>query len=269
VYRQAPPAQETPKEVVRYRSTGPVATVLLVVLVATFATVLAFQSFLNLRSVRLECTRGAAGDLCDRLVALGPIVTHDRIPIASITSVALESHAQKSGTKYTVVLATTEGRSVLSWREQPFASAHEKEAAIRAFLIDARAPSLALTIDEPQPFTSLFMGLFSLGLASIVAVLLVSARLEFDFDRRVIRYTRVRWPLRPIRRTLRGEEIARATVHAKPGSKGGTVYQVALVLADGGDLPLVGGSSGGEKHHERTAQRINALLDRMKERDDA
>ncbi len=262
-YRDAT-APRRPTAVLRYRPMRPVATFGLMALFGFVSLVTFFQALTYVRSVELECVRGGP-HTCTVLRHYGPLTTHQAIPIQNIHSVSITAHKTKNTTNYAAVLFTKSSETIQLMRATARHIADARRLAVEQVVFDRMPGTQRLFIDESVPVMGAFFALLGLGLAALSLMFFRSARLEFDFDRGAVRYTRLRWPLRPVRRTLRADEVKRARVTARPGSKGSAVYGVALVLDDETDLELLSQGGGGEQHHQRAADAINAHLAKLHE----
>lgn len=262
-YREAA-TTERPNAVVRYRPMRPLATFALMALFGFVSLLTLFGALTYAREVELECVRGGA-HTCTVLRHYGPLTTREAIPIQNIHSVSITAHKTKNSTNYAAVLFTKQGETVQLMRATQRPVADARRLAVEKVVFNPEPGTEKLFIQESVPAMGVFFALLGVGLAALSLMFLRSARLEFDFHRGAVRYTRVRWPLRPVRRTLRAAEIKRARVTARPGSKGSTMYGVALVIDGESDLELLNQGGGGEQHNQRAVDEINAHLAKLHE----
>jgi hypothetical protein len=193
----------------------------------------------------------------------GLFSTEKSIPINRIVMLRITSHRNKSSTSYGVEIVTRDAETIALMRPSSRSQAELVKSGAE-LVINDRPGKSGLPVQESSPIAAFFMTLFGLGLGSLSFLMLQTARLDFDLDRSTIRYTRFRFPLRPVRRTLRANEVHGARVVSRVGSKGRTYYEVVLTL-DGEVLALVSGGGGSEARHEEAARRINTVLERMHE----
>lgn len=128
-----------------------------------------------------------------------------------------------------------------------------------------RARYLTFRYEAPSAVGAAF-ALLALLLSRLFALLVMQrASVTFDWSSRRILLTRTRWPQRKFKRVFELAEVQRATVKERM-SKGSVIFQVALVLRDGEEVPLVDAwSSGGIEWHQLATASIDELL---KRRDD-
>jgi hypothetical protein len=226
--------------------------------------VVLFQSLTYARSARLECERGGA-HACVLVREYGPIITRRSFPLDGIRSVEVRAHPGKGSTSYSVDLTLIDGTHEQLSRNGKRARAELDRTVIADFL-EGRAVSPATTpLDEPSPLAALAMAAFAIGIGAFSLLFFGSARLEFDLDRGTIRYTRSRFPLRPLRRSLRAEDVVRARLTARPGSKGSTIFGVSLDLRGGEVLSLVPSGGSNESRPTTAVEQINTLLAKTRE----
>lgn len=251
---------QRPRAVVRYRQLPLPLAVLITAALAFGCVIMASQASDVARTVNLDC----AERQCVVIRQYGPITTRETIPLDRIKSVGVRSHKHKNTVSYSVVL-TTDDDTIKLCRPTAKPAAEALQARVSA-MVDAKStPPTQIAVEEGSPIAALLMLTFSLLLTTIAFVVFRAATLEFDLDRAVVHLTRSRFPLRPVRQTFRAADLERARVNERPGSKGGQVYSVALVLRAGGEVELLPGASGMRKHPDETAARINELLARMHE----
>jgi len=262
-YREATPSNRA-VEVVQYRPMGGVGGVALVGFIFAACLFMLFQSLTYARSARLECEREGA-HACVLVREYGPFTTRRTFPLDGIRSVDVRAHSSKSSTTYSVDFTLSDGTREQLSRSGKRPRAELDRAVIADFLEGRAASPSTMPLDEPSPLAALAMAAFALGIGAVSLLLFGSARLDFDLDRGTIRYTRHRLPLRPLRRTLRAEDVVRARLTARPGSKGSTIFGVSLDLRGGEELPLVPGGGGNESRPTTAVEHINAVLARMRE----
>ncbi|MGZ3423763.1 MAG: hypothetical protein ACXVEE_38225 [Polyangiales bacterium] len=262
-YREAT-ITKRPFAVVDYRPMSLFWAVSLVCFILALSAFMVFQALTLARTSHLDCSREGL-HACVLVREYGPVATRETYPLDAIQSVAIKGHSGKGGSTYSVDLAMRDGTRTQLSRA---GSRHLAEVTLKEIsdFLDGRAASPSkIPIDDPSPILALMMGLFSIAIGAFSFLILGSARLEFDFDGDKIHYTRRRFPLRPERRTLRGEDVQCARVTARPGSKGGTIYGIALDLEGGASLALLRGGSSNKARHYDAANEINTLLAKLRE----
>jgi hypothetical protein len=252
------------KAIVHYRPMNALATIAIVAVIVLLSGMTYFQALLSLRSVDVTCVRGGE-HTCTVLRHYGPITTHQALPINAIHSVSVSSHRAKNSTNYATILVLKGQDTVQLMRAGARGAADARRVAVDKAAFDPQPGTSTVHTDDAAPISGLFLALLATGLAAMSLLFTRSARLEFDFDRGTVAYKKSRWPLPPVRRTLRADEVKRALVTSRPGSKGGTVYEVELDLAHGPNLVLVGQGGGTEKRHKEAEAAINALLAKLHE----
>jgi hypothetical protein len=251
-------------EVVHYRPMNPLSVTLLSLIILAMAAFSLFQAVTHARSTRFECVRGGA-NTCVVVRDYGLFTTRQALPIHYIHAVRMTSHSGKSGTKYGVSITMRDGASVALMRPASQGYAELVRSGAESLALDERPGASSMPVEDASPLMALFMTTVGVLFGAVTLLFTRTARLEFDLDRGVIRYRRQRWPLSPVRRTFEAGEVTRARVIARPGSKGGTLYETALVLRAGPDFELVPNGGGDERRNEAAAARINALLDKMRD----
>lgn len=231
-------------------------------MVLAFSAFTLFQALTYARSVRFECVRGGE-NVCVVVRKYGPIATRQELPAHTIASAVVTSHSGKNGTRYGVALRTMDGDSIALMRPGSHGYAELVRSGVESVL-NASPGATGVPVEESSPVAAFFMALMGIGLGSITLLFTRSARLEFDLDRARVHYSRQRWPLRTVRRTFDSSDLIRARVAARPGGKGGTIYETALVVRGEPDFVLVSGGGGSEKRNEAAAARINAALEKMR-----
>lgn len=253
-----------PTAVVHYRPMNIVASVAITAVLLLMCAFTYFQAWTFLRATELSCVRGGEHS-CTILRHYGPFTTHEVVPINDIHSVSIKSHTSKNSTTYSTIFLLKDTSKIQLTRPGPVGIADATKLAVEKAAFDREPGTTTLHIQDPAPFSPFFFALIATGLGALSLVFTRTARLEFDLDRGTIAYTRVRWPLRPVRRRFRAEEVKRARVVARPGSKGATIYEVALVIEGEPDLVLIAQGGGSEKRHEEKAAEINGHLARLHE----
>jgi hypothetical protein len=250
-------------EVVRYRPMALAGVIVLSGIAGLASFLMLIMSLHSIRATSIACTRGGV-HTCTIERRYGPIATHEAVPIGSISDVRVTRHKNKNSITHGVSLVTpSDAISLIRPGREDDAIA--LAAAVRGIVNKPEDGSDTLDLQGADPLMALFFAAFSVGLALLALTITRSARLDFDLDRRTIDYTRFRWPLRPVRRRFNADQVVRARVTAKPGSKARTIFGVALVVKDEPDLELISGGSSNEKPHEETATKINGLLTRLKD----
>lgn len=260
-YRTAP-ARPDRIAVVRHRPMHPAALIAIAVAFGTILIVLVTASLDVFRSVELVCERGGT-HTCDVRRSYGPITTHEAVPIPSIRSVVVTSARDKGHTTYGLDLVA-EDRAVTILKRASLPVAESMRGRVLSMIRPEPPGTDALLLQEGS---ATYAGLILLPGAFVAFVLLSmfrTARLELHLDRGTIVFTRHRWPLSPLQRTLRLDEVDRARLDARPGSKGSTLYEVRLVLRDGEEIALVPHASGSESRVARTVTEINQHLQTMR-----
>lgn len=245
--------------VVRYRPVNVLAVLALTATALGLSAISYYQALASMRSVALECDRGGE-DACTVVRQYGPITTRERVPIDALHSVSIASHSAKSGTNYSAVLLTKHSKRIALMRPGSRADAESARAAIERVALDRTPGKRSTPIQGPAPLVALFALLMGTGLLAAPMLFNQNARLELDFERGELRYTKYHFPLRPERRTIPVRDLRRAVLATYPGSKGAT-YGVELQLARGANVFLAGhGNGGSEKRARRKVDEINALL---------
>ncbi len=215
-----------------------------------------------LRSSQLDCTRGGAHE-CVVVRHYGPFATREAVPLASVRGVELRAHSGKGGTRYSVAFRLDD-RTVDLTEPMMHARAQLTHQVVADFVEGRAASPTTIPLDESSAIGAVPIAI-GLGAFAFAFNLLRSARLEFDFERGRIAYTRRRFPLKPVRRTFDARETLRAAVAVTTNSKGQAVYSLGLVLRDQDDFPLVANGLDHEKRSKLTAARINELLRELHE----
>jgi hypothetical protein len=265
-YRDAA-IQKRPIEIVDYRPMSLVGASALVCLVLAMSLFMLFNAATVGRSAHLECDRGGL-HACVLVREYGPIATRTVFPLDAIGHVDVKGHSSKGGTKYSVDLTMRDGEHFQLSRAGNRNFAELTRTVVADFVEGRAASPTRIPIDESSPFGGFAIALCALVIGTFSLLILGSARLAFDLDRDRIEYTRRRFPLRPVHRTLRGEDVQCARVTSRPGSKGRTLYSVSLDLVGGEELPLLRGASGDKTRHYDAANKINTLLAKLREQRD-
>ncbi|MEO7093455.1 MAG: hypothetical protein ABI175_09405 [Polyangiales bacterium] len=260
-YRTAP--HGPPDDVVEYRPMGSLLPWLL-----TFMVVgMGFGIFIGIMgtatSTDVTCGWTEAGGSCI-LITNRPILGEASriVPLSSVYAVAVRSRTSKSKTYHRVVLVTPDGEIPLSAHESTDGAAREQvRAQLQAFLADRQHASITIHYDVANR-AALWGAFVELGPLYVVWLLFQHVRVVIDWNLRRFRVERTRWPFRPWIKTLPLDQVGRARLLAKAGSKGGMSYWVELELVSGDKLQLSRKSSNSTKHHDPTIQQINALLAR-------
>lgn len=134
--------------------------------------------------------------------------------------------------------------------------------AMSAFMVFNATTARSTIGGGAMAVVAVTIGLFSL-------MILGWARLAFDLDQDRVVYTRHRFPLRPITRTLRGEDVQCARVTSRTGNRGRTLYSVSLDLVGGEELALLPGASTDKTRHYDAANKINTLLAQLRQQRNA
>lgn len=260
-YREAV-ERSTPRPVVHYRPMHPLVAMGVAVIVMAFSAFTLFQALTYARAVRFDCVRGGE-NVCVVLRDYGLVTTRQELPAQDIVSVHVTSHSGKNGTNYGVSLRMRAGDTVALMRPGSHGYAERTRSGVEAVLNPALG-STGVLVQDSSPVAAFFMGLMGVGIGAMTLLFTRSARLEFDLDRARVHYTRQRWPLRPARRTFALAELTRARVVARPGGRGGTIYETALGVRGEADFILVSGGGGSEKRNEAAVAKINAMLEKMR-----
>lgn len=260
-YRSAP-ARPDRVEVVRHRPMHPAALTAIALAFGAMLAMLVALSLDMLRSVELVCERGGT-HTCDVRRDYGPITTHEAVPILAIRSVVVTTTRNKGRTTYGLDLVA-EDRAVTILKRASLPAAESIRGRVLTMIRPEPPGTESLLVQEGNPVQA---GLFLLPGAFMAFVLLSmfrTARLDLHLDRGTIVFTRHRWPLSPVQRTFRLDEVDRARLDARPGSKGSTLYEVRLVLRDGEEIALVPHGSGSESRVTQTVTEINQHLRAMR-----
>ena len=261
-YRDAAPERRRLPEVVSYRPMPWHTRLAGAAVMLGMSVFMLFMALKELRSTELECVRGGR-HTCTIVRHYGLLTTNDAIPINTITSVTISAHSGKNSTTYSADLMVR-GRGVVAlMRGTKRAVADALKLQIERHVFAREPGTASLPLESPSMLGAVIFGVMAVGVAALSILFNGSARLEFDFDRDQVRYQRRHWPLPAVRRTFRGSDVTRAEVTSRPGSKGGTVYEVALKVAKEGDVPLVGGGGANRQHNKDAADKINRILGRM------
>lgn len=261
-YRTAQPRPDR-VEVVHHRPLHPLAVAGICVLFLAVPAFLLSEALDFWRGVEVECERGGAHS-CDVRRDYGLFTTHQAVPIPQIQRVAVSTHKGKNSPRYGVVLELVDGGSIKVMRPTSRDDAENARAYVEA-IVRSESPGVEKhRTQEPNRLGGGLMALFGLAFSSLLLLMTRTARLEFYLDRGSIGFVRQRWPLPPYRRTFRLTEVLRARVNARPGSKGGTIFEAMLVLAGGEELVLLPNVGGSESRVEASVAEINAQLARMR-----
>lgn len=262
-YRQPPPA--APDSEVRFRFLDGVWAGLVVLVCAVFVVGGMLGCVVALRRVTVTCVRG--GDPPDACVITRayPLVGAENqvLPLSTIHGTRLTAVKQKNGYVYDLAFDTDGGAIVqISGVHGGQAMRAQQEEQIRAFLREPKTQYLTVEYDAPSPSGVAFSLSFAIMPLFMLFFLLQRATVTFAWAARQIVLTRTRWPLRTFTRRFALDEVQSATMQDKRGSKGATLYQVALVLADGELVPLLNAWSSGQKSKLRAMAAINEQLAR-------
>ena len=266
-YRTAPHVDPEPIETIVYRPLGRAAPWFVAAMMLLFSFMIMALAVTNGTAVRVTCGHDEKGGSC--IVATTyPLVGQSTrlVPLASIRGVGLQHASSKKGTTWSVVLVTDQGEVPLSSHGAVDRVQREQVAArLREFLADQAHASIDLVYDVGDPHAAYFLLLLLLPLL-ITALVFQRVELEFDLGRGRLRIVRRRWPL-PLRtEVLALDEVRGVRVNARPGAKGGTIFNAVVDLVGGAVVPLSTGGSSSERHHQRTADDANALLERWRSR---
>lgn len=260
-YRSAP-ARKDRVEVVRHRPMHPAALFTIAAAFGAMLIMLTVVSLDMLRSVELVCERGGT-HTCDVRRSYGPITTHEAVPILSIRSVVVTSARNKGHTTYGLDLVA-EDRAVTILKRTNLAVAESMRGRVLVMIRPEPPGTDSLAVQEGNPVQAALFLLPGAFIAFVLLSMFRTARLDLHLDRGTLVFTRTRWPLSPVQRTLRLDEVDRARLDARPGSKGSTLYEVRLVLRDGEEIALVPHASGSESRVAQTVTEINQHLHAMR-----
>ena len=252
-----------PSALVQYRPTHPLALVGILALVCLMSGLTLQQASTYARSVRLDCVH--SDHTCFVRRTYGFVTTSQELPTRDLFDVTVTSHSGKNSTSYGVALRTRT-ESIALIRPGSRARADLVASGVRSLVFESRPDaSLGMPLEDAAPISAFFLGLMGIGIFAMLFLFTGTARLEFDLDRRVVRYRRQRWPLAPVRKSFELNELGHARVTERRGSKGAVTHSVILGLNSEPDLELVPTGGGSKKRNDHVAAKINALLDKMQE----
>jgi hypothetical protein len=234
-YRTAARAA-APPTALTYRAYG---TPALIGFTAVFVWLFAFCVFLAVSetgTLTLDCSR--ASGLCT-FVASNPVRATIELsrPIASIRGADVSTG--RYGTCYLFVTAKPTLVGSLSVRSASCAERRGQKAAIDAFLADGSRPTLHVDCDRPSAVALLFL---IAALATVVGGTFPwqRATVRFEWASGVVVLERSRWPLPPHTRSFLLDEVTGAEVRVRSWGGSRAQHYVALTLASGESVPLLG-----------------------------
>ena len=221
-----------------------------------------WQAAVFARSTRLECAAGEARE-CVMVREYGPYESRRIFLVRNVTSITIVTHSGKS-TNYGVSVRLRDGTAFPVMRPAGRVAAQTVHTNVSRAVATA-ASATSVSIEEPSIFSAALFAMMSLAFLFLAAMLNAKARLQLDFTRKTIDYTRMRWPFKSITRRLQAADVERACVATRIGSKGRTVYELALAIRGEGDLILVTGGGASEKRTKAAAAELNALLSKLRD----
>jgi hypothetical protein len=250
------PALRDPPTVIVYRNLSPLGPIAFLVLLS------AMMVFVSHR-VTLHCERSfppqIPGGFCeshDESLVGSPRV--ERFDLGRITGARL-SRGNKGATK--VVLTTPSGYADMTGRLESSNDVQKSTfiGAVQGFVADKEAGVLNVSYGSRWADNLVFL-VFLLPVTGLLLLMTRRVRVIVDGASREVRVQRSRFPLPPSEEGYELDEVTGAEIQESTGSKGGTVYRVALRFRNGSTMPLRDGYTSGRGAKEKAVARIVEAL---------
>lgn len=265
-YRAAPRLEER-VEVIPYRPLHPVVAFAITALFACLPAAMLWQTERLVASVEIACTRGGAHE-CEVRRSWGPFTRRTTVPIQWVQGVMVNTHRGKNSSSYSVTLLSKERSPIELLRPTTRALAESTRTRTLDAIRNPEPGETTLLTQESAPVGGFFLGLLSLVVGGLALLFTRTARVEVDFNRKVLHFRRQRFPLPPLRRTFRLDEIDTPFLHVTHSAKGGASYEPVLILKNGEHFGTVGNSVATEARARRFVGELERVIKTMRAEED-
>lgn len=266
-YRAAPRLEER-IETLRFRPLHPLVVLLVSGFFSLMALVTLGQAERMVAAVELSCTRGGP-NACEVRRSWGPFTRGTTVSIDRVQGVVVNTHRGKNNSSFSVELVSKDGSSIELLRPTSRTTAESMRTRVLAALRDREPGETTLPTQESAPVGGFFVGLLALGIWSVMLLFTRTARVEVDFNRRVLHFHLQRLPFPPRRRTFRLDEVESAFLRVTYSSKGGASYEPILILRDGEHFGTIGNSVSTQARGRRFVEDLERVIGVMRAEENA
>jgi len=232
-------------------------------LLLAMALLLASGTKAMLRSVRLECDRGAG--VCAIVGSWGPVSSRETLPLAGVHALRVDAvlvHGRShTTTDYDGLLVTDQGDKQIS--NVSTSDPSERRAArdaFNAFLADPSRRTVDIPYDRPNIFAGLLLAFWATVMLVLASHLTRSSRVWVDHDRRTLHVKRLRLPLRSVETTFPLSALLEVRVATSRSARNGDTFAVELSFEGRPPFLVVDSYTGGRAAKDDAVAKIEALI---------